>query len=46
MRVLRDRGRYVAMVGDGVNDVLSLKQANLGIALHSGSQAARAGSRT
>jgi cation-transporting P-type ATPase E len=38
---LRSRGRYVAMIGDGVNDVLSMKTANLAIAMHGGSQAAR-----
>lgn len=41
IRTLRSRGHYVAMIGDGVNDVLSLKQANLAIAMHSGSQVAR-----
>ncbi len=38
---LREQGHYVAMTGDGVNDVLSLKRSNLAIAMGSGSQAAR-----
>ncbi len=41
IRVLRRYGHYVAMTGDGVNDVLALKQANLAIAMESGSQASR-----
>ncbi|GAB4377948.1 MAG: HAD-IC family P-type ATPase [Elainellaceae cyanobacterium] len=39
--ILRKSGRYVAMIGDGVNDVLSLKQAHLAIAMESGSKATR-----
>ena len=42
IQALRDDGRYVAMVGDGVNDVPSLKRADLSVALHGGTQAARA----
>ncbi|MDE5091627.1 MAG: HAD-IC family P-type ATPase, partial [Trichodesmium sp. St18_bin3_1_1] len=37
----KKQGHYVAMIGDGVNDVLSLKEANLAIAMEGGSKATR-----
>ncbi len=41
IKTLRENGHKVAMIGDGINDVLSMKQSTVSIAMENGAKIAR-----